>query len=109
MESYLHALRSHDLRLLLSLFHEDARIDSKAASGVVSKDQYASTMAQTLPFMSHSYFRDLLIRVQGGAAIVYGLSRYDSRRGPGQWRRRTWKFGKQDGRWKIIETHYHEP
>lgn len=108
IKSYLRAIRTKDLNLLLSLFHDDASIDSKAAAGIVSKEQYAVAMAKVLPLMGRPYFRDLLIRVQNGStAVVYGFSRYMFRSRVESWRRRTWKLTKQDREWKISETLYH--
>ncbi len=104
---YQQALSSNDLDLLLSLFHEDARIDSRAAGEIVSKEQYAISMRKTLPLMGSAYFRDMLIRTQSvSAAIAYGFSRYTFRGRLELWQKRTWKFTRVGKEWKIAETHY---
>ena len=107
MRGYWEALRDHDLKLLSSLFQEDARIDSLAAGRVVSREQYIKAMSQVLQNLEKIEFKNLLIRINNeNAATVYGFSRYRYRGGNNRWWQRVWQLRKTHNRWQITETNY---
>lgn len=107
MGKYFKALKEHNLVLLLSLFREEARIDSRAAGGIVSIKQYADAIRNVLPFIGRVYLRDLIIRIENSeTAIVHGFSRYDGGGRAGSWQRRIWKLNKVNNSWGIIESNY---
>ena len=109
MRNYFKALTKGDFDLLLSVFWDNAQIDSKAlnAQGVVSRDEYGRAIAPELPFFNSVRFFDLLIRVHDErTASVYGFTHYIFRWRPGKTRGRIWKFMKENGIWKIYESSY---
>jgi len=103
------ATNSRDLKLVLAQYADDARIDSKAAGGKVSKHDYELVLSQifqrgsissvgnsglkvSLVDATHAMAESTLyIKLKTGVSIV---SPYE------------WKLEKRDGRWLIVETTY---
>lgn len=109
MKKYFEAMRKHDLGLLLSLFGEDASIDSRLARRIVSRGEYGKAMERGLPFMSNISLSDLIIRIRSPEeAVVFGFSQYTYRGVVGAKRERIWKFKKNGaGQWLIVESRYY--
>ena len=108
-KTYADALEKHDSKLLLSLFDEDARIDSYAAGGMASLKEFANAIPRALLPIVRVSIRDLLIKIKSEReAYVYGVTRYDYARGGGLWHKRTWRMIKNEGKWRIIESKYHD-
>lgn len=107
MKTYFDALRNRDLSVLLPLFSEDALIDSKAAGGIVSRENYAKAVEKSLPTMTPIHITELRITVKDASADVYGISSYGFKGRPGKRWLRKWKFEKRDGVWLIVESRYY--
>lgn len=108
MKQYFEALKTHDLKLLLSLFSKNAHIDLRIAGGVISLEQYTDTMRRILPLTSEVYLRDLFIHIQNSkTATVNGFSHYVYRGTRERWSGRMWKLEKEDDRWVITGSHYY--
>jgi len=103
------ATNSRDLNLVMAQYADDAKIDSKAVGGKVSKHVYAQALSQifqrgSISSVGYSGLKvsivdathamaagTLYIKLKAGGSIV---SPYE------------WKLEKRDGRWLIVETNH---
>lgn len=107
MEKYHKALKTKDLKLLISLFSKEAKIDSMAAGGVVGIKEYQKSMEQNMPHLSGICLADLIIRVEDkNIASIMGLSRYTFRGVPGKVYERLWNVEKHNNEWLIVKSEY---
>lgn len=107
MEKYHKALKTKNLKLLVSLFSQEAKIDSMAAGGVVGIKEYQKSMEQNMPHLSGICLADLIIRVKDKkTAFIMGLSRYTFKGAPGRVYERLWNMEKRDNEWLIVKSEY---
>lgn len=106
--TWVQAVNSADLPTLLSLFSDDATIDSKIARGKVNKQKYGEAMAaafraHTLVGMSADGIKVTLLDQAHATvlATIYPMSNAGRYVYPLEWR-----LEKRDGRWIIVEATY---
>ncbi len=104
MENLFEAMVHHDSGKLLSLFSDDAEIYSTFDNKFVSRTQYAKRIKLIWSLTRIFQLFDLLIRVEGETAVVFGFSRYFYNDGSGKVWGRKWKLRKGHSGWLITES-----
>jgi ketosteroid isomerase-like protein len=103
------AINSGNLTLLLALYADDAKIDSRAAGAKVSKPAYAEAMSRTFQrgsILSSRYSGLKISFVDATHAVAEGTLHVTLKGGGGFTSQHEWKMEKRDGRWLIVETNY---
>ena len=109
LQSYALALKEHDTVKLLSLYDKEAQIDSYAAHGTVSLEEFAKEIPRTMPSIVRVSFKALVIKfISDAEATVSGVTRYDYPHRLGTWHGREWEMIKKGSRWYIIRSKYND-
>ena len=103
------AVNAGKLDEVLAFYADDAKIDSKAAGRLVSKDEYREAMKTLLErrALNRADVANLISKlIDSTHATVDGTVYIHLASGNRAGGRNQWKLEKREGRWLIVETKY---
>lgn len=110
VQAWLEVANKQDVDGILALIASDAKIDSLAAGGKVSKERYAAAMkiSQTegnMPWNFAVKIASLTFPSSERATFDVDMAWDTKRRGRQAYKQR-WTLTKRDGRWLMLESEY---
>jgi hypothetical protein len=106
LETMVRAVNKDQLTTMLDQFSDDAKIDSRAAGGLVSKEKYKEVMVDVFKKgdLISADIRDISITMTDPSKATALGTVYLQTKASRLSGRAEYKLEKRDGRWLIVET-----